>query len=189
MRTTIYLVRHAEAEVNLNPLTPSESDVLTENGLKQAQLVATRLKDFPIETIYTSKISRALRTAEVIGSAFNKAPIIIESLKERKVIYTNQKDYTHQETFDDLKIRLIETKTFLENLPTGHVVVVSHALFLRALVAYIAVGELLTEELLQKITETLLVSHAAISIISYNQQDHRWHIESLNDQAHLLKSP
>lgn len=185
MQTTIYLIRHAEAQVNINPLLQSEEDDLTEKGYQQARLVAARFKEIPVESIYTSKIPRARLTADEIGKTLSKTPIIIESLKERKVIYTNAREYIHEETFDDLKIRLTETRHFLEELSPGQVIIVSHALYLRALIAFIAFGELLTEELLQRTTDVLLVGHAAVSVIAYNKEKARWHIESWNDQQHL----
>lgn len=185
MRTKIYLIRHAEAQINADPMLKGGGDALTERGQREAQMLAERFRGLPIENVYTSKILRARLTADEIGRSINKTPIIIESLKERKVIYTNAHEYTHEETFENLKGRVIETKYFLENLPHEQMVVVSHALFLRAFLGYIVFGDLLTEELLQRVTRTFVISNAAISIFEYNQEKERWHVESWNDRAHL----
>lgn len=185
MQTKIFLVRHAEAEVNINPLTQTKDDTLTDKGMKQAQQVANSFINKSIAAIYTSKIHRARLTAAEISQALDIAPVIIESLKERRVIWTSPKEYEYTESFESLKTRLMETRNFLENLPVGEVIVVSHALYLRALFAFLTFGELLTEELLQKITDNLLVGNAAVSILTFSKEKGRWHIESWNDESHL----
>lgn len=185
MKTTVYLVRHAEAQVNVDPMS-SSLDILTEKGAREAQMLADRFRQIPIDAVYTSKVMRAQLTAREIGDAVNRDPVIVESLKERKVVYSDQHEYAHQESFDDLRLRLIETKSFLEDTTEAKIVVVSHALFLRALVGYITFGDLLTEELLHRITETWIIANAAVSKIEYNREKQQWRVDYWNDRRHLV---
>ncbi len=182
MRITVYLVRHAEAQVNVDPLSSNKTDTLTEKGFLEAQALANYFKQKPIENIFTSKINRAQLTANEIGSAMSIKPVIVESLKERKVSYVNPTEYVHVEDFDSLLLRLVETKSFLENLSHKRIVVVSHALYVRALISFITFGDLLTEELLHCITESFIIENASITKLEYNTDKQRWHVRSFNEK-------
>ena len=63
----IFLVRHGETEWNRTSRFQGRSDVpLSAEGKKQAQATALALKDTPFAAIYTSPLSRAVETAEII---------------------------------------------------------------------------------------------------------------------------
>lgn len=67
MVTTIYLIRHAECQGNIeNKLSGITDFKLTEKGQKQARLLASKLKDLKITKIYSSPLSRAVDTARTI---------------------------------------------------------------------------------------------------------------------------
>lgn len=76
--TTVYLVRHGETDANLHNMIQGQTDVpLNSSGLKQAELVGKRLRNFPFDVIYSSDLSRAAITAQSIAG-------------EREVIYTQE---------------------------------------------------------------------------------------------------
>ncbi len=76
MKTRLIFVRHAEAEGNIKRLFHGWTDgYITEKGKKQAEKVAERLKSFRIDALYSSSLSRALKTAEYISRA-KRLPII-----------------------------------------------------------------------------------------------------------------
>jgi len=83
MLTRLILVRHAEAEGNLNRVFHGWTDSsITEKGHLQAQRAAERLKDEQIDVIYSSSMKRTLQTAEYI-SRIKMLPIIrTDKLKE-----------------------------------------------------------------------------------------------------------
>ncbi len=116
-------------------------------------------------------------------------PTQLEYLKERKGSYSMDLTYVHSETFEDFKERLKEAKLFLENLSHKHVVVVSHAIFLKGLISYIMLEDSLTEDLLIKMDNTLVIDNASVSKFTYNQEKQKWHIEYLNDKTHLVSVP
>ena len=64
MSTTIYLVRHAEAEGNLGRRCHGHYDsMLTQRGLEQAEVVGKRFADTYLDAVYSSDLWRARFTA------------------------------------------------------------------------------------------------------------------------------
>lgn len=76
---TLYLVRHGETEWNVQKINQGQSESpLTENGIRQAGEAAEKLKNVNFEAIFSSDLSRAHRTAEIIKL---DRDIIIETSK------------------------------------------------------------------------------------------------------------
>jgi broad specificity phosphatase PhoE len=66
--TQIILARHGETEWNVEEVFRGRIDIeLNETGLRQAQLLAEYLSALTIDTIYSSPLRRALKTAEMIA--------------------------------------------------------------------------------------------------------------------------
>jgi len=62
--TTIYLIRHAEAEGNLYRIFQGHKDVmLTERGELQVRALAERFREIPVDAVYSSDLYRAAATA------------------------------------------------------------------------------------------------------------------------------
>ncbi|PIS01931.1 MAG: hypothetical protein COT85_07240 [Chlamydiae bacterium CG10_big_fil_rev_8_21_14_0_10_42_34] len=82
---TFYFLRHAETTWNQKKLCQGTIDIdLSENGVKEATLLAQKLASFPLECICTSPLTRALRTAQMIHKHHPTVPFkILEELKER----------------------------------------------------------------------------------------------------------
>jgi broad specificity phosphatase PhoE len=61
-------VRHGETEWSKAQRHTGRTDVpLTENGVRQAEVLGGRLRDVHFDLVLTSPLSRAMRTAEVAG--------------------------------------------------------------------------------------------------------------------------
>jgi len=83
MKTRIYLVRHAEAEGNVNRVFHgSTNGQLTEQGHKQAEYVGERFKDIPVDYIYTSNLDRTYSTASYIAEVKELPLFETEELQE-----------------------------------------------------------------------------------------------------------
>ena len=68
--TTIYLVRHAQAEGNLYRRFHGQFNTdLTGTGLRQLKPLARRFALLPLDAVYSSDLARARRTAEAIAGA------------------------------------------------------------------------------------------------------------------------
>lgn len=65
----IYFVRHGKTDWNNEARVQGSSNIaLGEQGIKQAQRVATRLENIPADVIYSSPMTRASQTAEIIAA-------------------------------------------------------------------------------------------------------------------------
>lgn len=80
----LYLIRHGQSQGNVgynkNNLTPQEQHdpILTEKGVKQAQLAGKHLSDIDFDRIYSSGLLRAVRTAtEIINEQPTEKPLYI----------------------------------------------------------------------------------------------------------------
>ena len=66
--TEIILARHGETEWNVAEVFRGQIDIdLNETGVKQAELLSGYLSTSAIETVYSSPLKRALKTAEIIA--------------------------------------------------------------------------------------------------------------------------
>ena len=76
--TTLLLVRHGETDANVTGIWQGSTDgILNRRGEVQAHAIATRLAaDNPgIVAIYSSPLSRAVRTAEIISQEVGNPPL------------------------------------------------------------------------------------------------------------------
>jgi len=65
--TTVYLIRHAEAEGNLYRRFQGWHDgLITEKGRRQIEALAARFADIPIDAVYSSDLRRTMTTAGAI---------------------------------------------------------------------------------------------------------------------------
>lgn len=89
----VFLVRHGETEWNvLRRLQGQSNSPLTENGIRQAEQVAERVKSEGITHIISSDLGRTLETAEIIAKACD-CPIILEPrLRELNMGILEQRD-------------------------------------------------------------------------------------------------
>lgn len=75
----IYLIRHGETDWNTVRLLQGATDIpLNQNGIEVAEITAEQLKDVPFDLIFTSPLSRARQTAEILRRDRN-IPIIEEA--------------------------------------------------------------------------------------------------------------
>lgn len=65
---TVIFVRHGETDWNRDKIFRGRADVpLGERGKKQAERVAEALKEYRLDAIYSSPLSRSMQTAEAIA--------------------------------------------------------------------------------------------------------------------------
>ena len=154
---TIYLVRHGETEWNVKHITQGQSNSsLTENGIEQAEETAEKLKDVEFNVIFSSDLSRAHKTAEIVklnreiiiqtskllrersyGSFETKHAdefrnTLKDKLKERESLsdseYSSFRLATDVETDDELMTRFIrQLREIAVAYPNKNVLVVTHA--------------------------------------------------------------
>lgn len=83
MTTTVLLIRHGETDWNRQKVFRGTRDVpLNGNGVQQARLLADALRERPIGAAYTSPLSRATRTAEVVLDGRGVVAVVDERLTD-----------------------------------------------------------------------------------------------------------
>ncbi|MDO8591291.1 MAG: class I tRNA ligase family protein [bacterium] len=84
--TRLVLVRHGESEKNILGIFDSSRDKypLTRTGEKEAKTAAKKIKGMEVSAIYSSPVLRAHQTAEIIGKAFGKDPVLSDELWEAR---------------------------------------------------------------------------------------------------------
>ena len=71
--TTVILVRHGQTDYNKSQRWQGVLDIpLNENGLKQAELLAKSLKNYPIDVFISSPLNRAYVTTEKVAKIHGK---------------------------------------------------------------------------------------------------------------------
>jgi broad specificity phosphatase PhoE len=80
----LYFVRHGESEANIQHVISNYGSPfgLTEHGRQQVQVLAERLKDLPITTMYSSPVLRAMDTADILYQTLELPYRVTEALRE-----------------------------------------------------------------------------------------------------------
>lgn len=77
--TTVYLVRHAEAQGNKDKVFQGRTDCnLTEKGYVQLDALSERFKEIKIDKLYSSPLKRTIETAKAVNK-YHNLPVIIKN--------------------------------------------------------------------------------------------------------------
>ncbi len=77
MSTRILIIRHGETAWNRNNIFRGTYDIpLNENGKEQARFAAQSLEGVRIDAAYTSPLSRATETAEIVSAPHGISPVV-----------------------------------------------------------------------------------------------------------------
>lgn len=180
---SIFLIRHAESEANINGKTLSHASIaLSENGHIQAQNLCSTLPK--IDHVMVSKYLRTQQTAAPILEKYKLDFEVDEHLhefsylSERKCANTNlndrkawvnaywdkmdcqHRDADDAESFEDLYLRVQafheKLKAVAEHYTEKHLAVFSHGQFLQLLIMQIQQPRPLTKELMQQFRADLV---------------------------------
>ena len=80
----LYFIRHGESEANTQHVISNYGSPfgLTELGRQQVEVLAERLKDAPITTMYSSPVLRAMDTADILYQTLGLPYRVTEALRE-----------------------------------------------------------------------------------------------------------
>lgn len=205
----VYLVRHGQSEGNLQNLHQNPEVPLSQTGKQQAHTLAKRLKNLPIDFIYTSPFIRAKQTAQIIAQEL-KLPIEYwEHLKERKrpteleglhtddpkaVEIKNQlaknwlKEYWKYSDEESYKELINRAQGVVDHLLEKHkkqnVLCVSHGTIVKAIVASMIFRERLTLSTLGSLIHHLWMQNTGITHCEYTKE-YGWGLLTWNDTTHL----
>ena len=153
----IYFIRHGETDYNKQGIAQGQLDIpLNEKGIMQAEQTRELLKDYDIDVIYSSPLTRAYKTAQIINEYHNKQIIIDKRIIEynmgtKQGEKVNEPNSFFKEILQDPKKFNAETgeefifrvvNFFKEiNLPNKNILVVSHGGVFRAINNYTSKSE------------------------------------------------
>ena len=208
----IYFVRHGESEGNAGPFRQGPDTPLTEEGQKQAEIVARRLEEVPIDIVISSTYTRARQTAKAINDILLKpieySDLIVERKRPSAIINKHKDDkevieierlvienfhspewkHSDEENFWDVKKRALETIAFLESRPEENILVVTHGLFMKTLFACVMFGKDITSKEYENLFLSLICDNTGISVLErrdFSKFGHPWVVATWNDHAHL----
>ncbi|MFK7896118.1 MAG: histidine phosphatase family protein [Myxococcota bacterium] len=160
----IYLIRHGETAGNRNRVVQVPETPLSEQGLAQAAALGDRLRDAPIAEIWTSHLTRARQTAGAVEQTTGAPLAERPDLEERNFGALRGTPYSELEVdpfvpgynppegegWDDFHLRVArvwdeivahyQARYASASTPT-HLAVVSHGLFLRALLEGVVLSD------------------------------------------------
>lgn len=180
---SIFLIRHAESEANINGKTLSHASIaLSEHGQRQAQALCSKLPN--IDHVIVSEYLRTHQTAAPILEKYSLTFEVDEHLhefsylSERKCANTNlndrkvwvnaywekmdcqYRDADDAESFEDLYLRVQafqeKLKTLAPRYAEKNLAVFSHGQFLQLLMMQIQQPRPLTKELMQQFRSDLV---------------------------------
>lgn len=203
----LYFIRHGRQNSGLcNVDVP-----LDDAGVRQAKLVAKRMRTYDIDKLYCSHLIRAKQTAEYIGKELGLDTIIEENLREIS--------FGDMEGLDDVQIKekfadfLIERKKAKEDIPNPggesgqdvfnrampvirniiedakandykSVAIVSHGGLIRSVVVGV-----LEAPFAKKLCIGKDLENCSITEINYDEDTGNFIVERVNDYAHIEAEP
>lgn len=200
--TVLVLLRHGESAGNREGRRQGLDSPLSEEGRRQAELLAERLSLWKVDAIYSSDMVRAKQTASIIASTRGLPVVLAPALREtdcgilggltmsearerfpeRFEGWTNPFDLR---AFNGEHVRDMELRVngFLESLiassPDRTICLVTHGGPIKALVARV-LGLTFID-----ICDSVRFDNAGVTVLECG---HRWVIRCLNDTAHLVSS-
>ncbi len=204
MSCRIYFVRHGQTTWNAESKFQGHTDVpLSSMGVGQAESLAKRLTGYRISAFYTSDLSRAVKTAEILAQPHNLPVVPIPGLREvnfgsweGKVFSNEVKDKLIKsgkswwdsslegsgprgESLSQMSARVNESiRSIVErHLDDQEIVVVSHGGVIRAVIAVVLGMDLVHYWRLR-------LDNACLNIIDFNSPD-KGMLVLFNDLSHL----
>ena len=185
---TLHLVRHGQSDWNLQHRVQGQQNApeLTDRGRAQSATAAEWLAGRKPVLLLTSDLTRAIQSAEIIGSAIGLVPIVTPLLREQALgsleglsnreamarldgvdLTDAATRYGGGESRDDVSARirlLLTTPPISDHGPADEIVMVSHGDTIR-----IAVADLLGEDLMQ--TPWRRIENGSVTTISSHQDN------------------
>ncbi len=208
----LYLVRHGESEANAAMVVQGFDSPLTERGREQAQFLASRFRNIPLDSILASSMPRARETGQFVhdltGAPIEYSDLFIETRQPSSILGKSDDDpevistrrmmrekfgdatYRHsdEETFGDMKARGLAALTHIESLSHENILVVSHGAFIRILVGLMLFGTDIQPHELMSLRRFLFATNTGITWCTrdfFGEDTPRWVLRTWMDHAHL----
>ena len=144
--TTLYLVRHGETVDNVNQIMQGQTQgELTEEGIRQAELLAEEMRHVPIDVFVASDLKRSIDTCRIIARQHGKDVVTTPLLRERDWggftgrFIPSLKDEVWPDDIETLEALLSRASRFLSfvrvHYPDRRVLAVGHGIINKAIQA------------------------------------------------------
>lgn len=198
----LYITRHGETEWNkLKKMQGWKNSNLTKQGIENAIRLGERLKDIEFSNIYSSPLGRALETANYVKGNRDveietheglremgfglwegiENDVVLELYGEEHYNYWNKPHLykpNEGESFDELFKRVeISLKYIIENAKGDNVLIVSHAIAIKAIYSIIRKYEL------QDFWNMPFIEGTSLTILEINDDNMEFILEG--DTSHL----
>ncbi|MCX6374575.1 MAG: histidine phosphatase family protein [Armatimonadetes bacterium] len=199
----IYLIRHGEVAWNRENSYIGATDLpLNDEGKSQAALLADRLAQHKIAAVYSSDLTRARQTAEIIAERLGLPAVAIPELREVNYgewegVSETKLPTSHPDIYDEWRLNPAEVRipggeTFAElkerafsafcriaeSHPSEDVVIVGHKSVNRVILCCLMGIDI-------NRYKQIAQGNAALNVIE-RRADGRFVVESVNDAVHLL---
>lgn len=179
----LFFTRHGETRWNVeNRLQGRLNSDLTENGIRDAELLGKRLSTIDFDVVYASPSKRAVETAKLImedrmvplktddrlmeihlGSWEGRTTLEIQQSEPELFHFYQEKPTLFKgtgESFEDVKKRVESVLMDLElKHPTGHILIVTHGVVIKVL------QTILKERSLDRVWEPPYIEGTSLSIV------------------------
>jgi len=204
---TVYFVRHGSTPLLESSSYQDHGTPLSEQGIRQAQTVSKRFASIFVDRIFSSTMERAAQTARAIAEPksqeVEQLPIFNEILRPSAIrgkprddsevarIFAEVTGYfgdanrrhSDEENFYDLKARANEAIGFLESRTEERILVVTHGVFLKMILAAMMFGSELTSREFHGVDKFLYPRNTGITKCTLKEE--RWRLMTWNDDEHL----
>ncbi len=186
---TVYFVRHGSTEGNESDAYQHVDIPLSKRGMEQAEVLAEKFVNVPLDIIVSSDMPRALMTAETISKKTKvrlvSDPLFREILRplavrgrskedsevkeimnQIKTNYVEKPDwhYSDEENYEDLKARGIKALAYIDGLKEENILVATHGHFMRMMLALIVMGEDCTPKVYKNFLSSFYISNTGVTI-------------------------
>ena len=205
----VYFIRHGEAGGNLNRTHQGADDPLTKKGKFQVKALSKKLKNVPIDFIYSSPYFRARQTADLISKELKLTVEYWDDLKERrrpseveglsydhpeaiKISQTTKENqttanwrYSDDESYNDLlkRAKIVETHLLKKHM-YQNVLCVSHIGILMIIVLQMILKDKLTPKVFWQYYHHSKHDNTGITHLKYSNVN-GWRFVAWNDTSHL----
>lgn len=208
---TVYFVRHAQSGANAGGIRRGAATPLSPTGKRQAGIIAERCTHLSFEAIISSPQVRTEETAKeiarVTGKSVEYSDLFVEWKRpsaqegitkhdpEMRHIDREMMEHIHiegwrhsdEETFSEMNERVAQCLEFLEHRPESSLLVVTHGIFLRALLGRVLFGGDFTGSEFRRLYYGVWVSNTGIFKFRWDEGDAYapWRLMVWNDDTHL----
>lgn len=207
----LFFVRHGETIDNAKRFYQKTDSPLTDLGKEQVRLLAKSLQNFSFDEILCSPLVRTSETGKIINQflpsimkynpllAEIKLPYEIEgkpkdSLENKKIskmlklnFHNPTWKYSDEESFEEIKKRAVKFIESLKPYDKRNILVISHNLFISAVVGVLIFGYDITSKELFKWMYSSIMENSGISLCEH-LPERGWRLIFWNDCHHLRKS-